>query len=33
MLYPASFNESEYCKGYAGLSYNLGIALKVANAT
>jgi len=32
-LHLASFNESEYCGGYAGLSYNSGVALKVANAT
>jgi len=33
-LHPASFNEStKYCKGYTGLSYNSGVALKVANAT
>jgi len=32
-LHPASFNESEHCGGYARLSHDSGVALKVADAT
>jgi hypothetical protein len=33
MLYPAGFNELEHYGGYIGLSHDLGVTLKVADAT